>query len=949
MGVLNKLTKEYLVQNKRHTIITIIGIIISISMITAVTMLALSGKKFISDRIKDQTGDAELFISKLDKDKIDFLEKQNLFEKHSYYREEKNFGVLTEKILEEEKKNKGIDETRKILNKKVSFVELGKNISELGFKTIKGKYPEKENEVLISKTLLNIYSNKIKIGDEISVENESEIKKLTDSNLKSDLSKYKKYKVVGIIEDNSISMYGVFKYSKNEIPENANNFIASFNLICKQRATALVEELKDNYNSEGKKDSSISGSEIRLRSETLLPYDVTTKTPIIKAFLIFQFILYTVIALATMLMIYNSFAISISERRRQYGILISVGASPRQIRKMVLFEAFVMSIFGIILGVIVGILGTFVTIQILNYYMKGMTLPGVFAKEPTFTFIIDVLSIIVSIVIGSIIIYISMLIPARKASKTSPIDSIKCIGEVQSNKKIRTSKILKRILGIEFDLANKALKRSKKKYRITIISLTCSIVLYLIISNSGAFTITAGENSLPDLASFRDTSLINNIEIRNPKQNKTLKEYGDKFLEVEEKYKKDFKGTVYLLKSNYYSPIEKMNLSKNVEKKLNNVRDKANIQEEDLKYNIIAGSGEIFDRFLKENGVNELKKGEVLIVKGYARKSLGKLYSFKAYNNVKKVPLYVDRISKETYMQKYMTKDSKKDENKKFKREGTYLTDLKVKKAIDNFNFPYLKDSFCDVLLLTTPETFDDILKLEKSKTNEINKKAKGVINKYVKTNETSKEDKSDLYLNYIDNNIVISNLYKTTAENITKIEEDFESRITKKSETGEYGLINKEEKINETVMNMGVFFKIISSVTGIVKTLVYGFIILIVLLSVSNVINTISTNIILRRREFANLVSMGMTPKQMRKMFNYESILYGIKSAFYGILISYGILKLSEKAFSNAGQLEISLSLKSILVVLISIFIIMFVTMTIMRKFIEKQNLIDIIKKETI
>ena len=85
-----------------------------------------------------------------------------------------------------------------------------------------------------------------------------------------------------------------------------------------------------------------------------------------------------------------------------------------------------------------------------------------------------------------------------------------------------------------------------------------------------------------------------------------------------------------------------------------------------------------------------------------------------------------------------------------------------------------------------------------------------------------------------------------------------------------------------------------------LISVLTYGFIVLITLISIANIFNTISTSISLRKREFAMLKSVGMTPKGFNKMINYESIFYGIKSLLYGLPISIGATYLIYKALKT-------------------------------------------------
>ena len=134
-----------------------------------------------------------------------------------------------------------------------------------------------------------------------------------------------------------------------------------------------------------------------------------------------------------------------------------------------------------------------------------------------------------------------------------------------------------------------------------------------------------------------------------------------------------------------------------------------------------------------------------------------------------------------------------------------------------------------------------------------------------------------------------------------------------------------------------------------IVKVFAYGFIVLISLIAAANVFNTITTNINLRRREFAMLKSVGMTQKGMRKMLNYECILYGSKALIYGIPASAVITYLIYGAINKAIDTPFTMPWKAVGVAVLSVFLVVFVTMMYSMGKIKKDNTIDALKNENL
>ena len=134
-----------------------------------------------------------------------------------------------------------------------------------------------------------------------------------------------------------------------------------------------------------------------------------------------------------------------------------------------------------------------------------------------------------------------------------------------------------------------------------------------------------------------------------------------------------------------------------------------------------------------------------------------------------------------------------------------------------------------------------------------------------------------------------------------------------------------------------------------IISIFLYGFIAVISVIGITNIFNTITTNMALRNREFAILKSIGMTNKEFRSMINYESFIYGLKALLFGtpvgILLSYLIYNITGIIYSTDYYLPIN----AIIISIIFVFVIIFITMQYSARKTKNQNIIETIRKENI
>lgn len=1001
MGFFKDITVKYLKKNKERTIATIIGLMIGVAMILTVSMLAESSKLVISDVERIGSGSAEAVFKKVDKEKYDRLKENKKFAEVAPYLRIGSANIALEG---------GID-TNKPQEARIYYVDINaiKKAKDIYFSKLKNKdYDIKEGDVFISNNLVNNISQKKDIEEKIIKVRKVENREGLREDIPGEIDKIDKLTITNKFEDNSIDASSIFivkDFKKENIIDRAKTLGFCVTLKNKRAALKTLKQIALDNNMIKDEKESING-DIYYNNMLLLPYDVTSNNAINKSLFVVQVFLFAVIGVATILVIYNSFTISIAERRKDYGMLISIGASKKQIRKLVIIEVMIMATLGLLLGFTIGFLGIKLLYFVLNILIEKLidlqASQGIASNiSLQLKMVFNMSVILTTIVVTYIITYLGILRPARKAAKTSPIESIKGIDEVIYKKRnVKTSKLSKKILGIEGDLANKSLKRSRGRYRITIVSLTVSIVLFLIVQNTLTIGNVEVDNISPDM--FKDADYIvggyigenvnkmiqGNENISKEEVKKEIVKQGNsladndtrKDLNILNLFEND--NTVYLKYDNfnvknkeqkeYIDGIkeEKAKVVDNTDFETEKERKRAKEQEEkekkDLestfKTKIIGAEGKLLDEYLKKNGIAELKKGEAIVVGNFVKRTGENYYSTKILDD----KIKEDNLTLYSGFDRVVKEESNKEEtnngsNGKIVKEKDEFSKLKIKKIVYDQEFPKVKNtSFEDRLgaIIVNKETFFDIyndLETKKKENNEKYKEELANVHKNdilesAKENNYSGEEVEELLKTagheYDISSINVNKLYSYKGLSREEKQKADKELIELAERFAKEGRENNKISMYVSNDNIAAVFGAIRAVTTIIKILIYGFITLIILISISNVFNTISTNIILRQREFANLKSIGMTKKQMRKMLDFESILYGSKVIIYGILVSYLLMKLLKYMLRANATVDVSISLKSIIYVVIGVLVIIFTTMRYARSKIDDMNIIDVIKK---
>ena len=177
------------------------------------------------------------------------------------------------------------------------------------------------------------------------------------------------------------------------------------------------------------------------------------------------------------IVIHNSFAVSMNARIHQFGIFSSIGATPKQIRSCLLQEAAALCVLPVLIGNLLGILISMGLI----YMMNGLLGNGVAGRHEA-VFGYHPLVLVVTLLLTVVTIWISAWMPARKLSKLTPLEAIKNTGELQLKRK-KKSLLLTGIFGMEGELAGNALKAQRRALRTASLSLIFSFLAFTIMQS----------------------------------------------------------------------------------------------------------------------------------------------------------------------------------------------------------------------------------------------------------------------------------------------------------------------------------------------------------------------------------------------------------------------------------------------------------------------------------
>ena len=858
MNIIQKVTIRHLKENKRRSLVTIIGVIISVAMITAVTTLGYSF--------------------------LDLMIRQHIAKNGEWHVQYKDVSTEQIKAIDQDIETKtmilssdGYAALEKSKNESKPYLFF-KNYNSVGMKqfpinVVDGRLPRNENEIAISEAVNKNAKVDYKIGDQLTVDIGERVNTVTEKELTQNdtlqrdedaiieelhVNETKTVTIVGTVERPSWEPtwspgYTVIGYTD----------LAILSKTDKVDALVVVRDINRSLFKHAKSLASEQGIKtFQFNSDLLRYYGVTNNDQLRKTLYSLLAIIMSVILIGSVALIYNAFSISVSERTRHLGMLSSVGATKKQKRNSVFFEGSVIGAISIPIGILAGLGGIGITFTFINTIIENAL--GVSEK---LNLVVTLSSILIACGISILTIFISTFVPAQRASRVSAIDAIRQAGDIKLTRKtVKTTKLVRKIFGLEAEIGLKNVKRNKKKYLATVFSLVISIVLFL--------SVTFFTDNLKKSLTMSQNDLKFDIQIFST--------------QVEKEDLTD------------YTKLDHVTKSTIIEEALLEARIKPEEVPAQLKDRLQAVDGK-YPFYVQLHGLDQ-KSFEVYAEQvGVDAKEFTKLETPRAI--VIDQVTYEDGVTGKFIETKTITSEVGEKIDLLMMPMGDMENEQPEPELVGSVQIGALTHhmpmgvdaaSIGGVTLIVPQATMDSLLA------------------------NTDIEVTPYVYLNSSD-----------PMATQTAIEDRKDSNIHV------YNVYQQRQQEEQMIMLMSIF--------------TYGFITLISLISIANIFNTISTSISLRKREFAMLRSVGMTPKGFNKMIQYESIFYGVNALLYGlpisILVMFGIHRSTNYTFEYGFELP----WLSILFVIILIFLIVGSAMLYSISKIKNENIIESLKQENI
>lgn len=475
MSILNDLTIKNLKLNKKRTIVTIVGIILSTALMVGIGLLFSSFQDYMIRETISYNGKYEAEYGDVSLDKLNSIDKKDF----SYFYQ-KAIGFSKFDSANEYKPYIYISSVDKEYFKELHLIS--------------GRFAENDSELVISNHINTNGGASYKIGDIITLKYGERV--IEGVNTLANNEYYeeetlnivgeKTYTIVGIVErsnfeDYSASGYSTFTLDMNDKEGTVNVFVMFNN---KKKIIKQSEDLAKKLGY----DNAIS-----YNSTLLALYGESTYGNIMKSMITMIIIMLSLVSIGCIVVIYNSFAISVMERKKEFGLLSSIGATKKQLSYTIFFEALIEGTIGIILGIGGAYIGIGTVILIINNLIGDILVLKL-------NLVTNIMFIIIPVIFMILVIFISALVPSRRAAKVSPIEAIRQNDDIKINKKkIKTGKLVNKLFGIEGEIALKNIKRNKKKYRVTIVSLFISIVLFISFSSYMNYTIDTASSVMGEV------------------------------------------------------------------------------------------------------------------------------------------------------------------------------------------------------------------------------------------------------------------------------------------------------------------------------------------------------------------------------------------------------------------------------------------------------------------
>lgn len=886
MQILNKLTIRNLKLNKRRTIVTIIGIVLATALLTAVATMAVSLKESVTLRSKKVDGDFHLLLYDMtDKEKESVINNRQV---ESYYEtHEVGYAVLDGCVND---------------SKPYVYIEAldSDTFEKAEINVTSGRLPENDSEIVISSHIKTNGGVKYNIGDEITFDIGDRTyngKKLYQNDTyredeQLEAKQTKTYKIVGICdrlpygeEPRTAPGYSVITLAnKADTSLNKSDIYLRFNKkVLKDRYDLTADilgvdkTLFNKLNSGKLEDKEIQTLKSQLDkahsyyiNNSLIKYEAFYDSSVAFVYNMAAVVM-VIIIITSAVCISNSFAISINQKTKQYGMLASIGATPRQIRKNVFFEAAFMGVIGVVAGISGGLLVSYVLVMLSNKMLIG-------TFEMSIVYAPSLSGVLLSIVLAIVTIVLSALVPAIRASRMSPIMAINHSEDIKiKSKSLKTPKLIGKVWGEGGVLAYKNMKRNKRKYRVITISIALSVSTFIALYGFMSLLTESANRYANDKIDLR--------VYMSSYKSMSVDETNKKVSNIVNRIKNETNITDFTFARGFYGVLKDEPKYSNDYKEVNKYEARSS-ENNGYYISVISLGNDEYEKYIKKLGISKetAQSGAILVDNTYQYINNG--------NEVKYFNIYDGYKAGDVLTYRIDTSGSDKSTDNNESSDDTTFYDIKIVALSNERPFGY-GNAYTSYGYLIV----------------------------------------SDDYMNKIDTKNIESALLNINCDDPDKAQDI---------------LVNEFDIEQNNIVNAAQERRNDENLILIIKIFLYGFIVVVSLIGITNIFNTVTTGMELRGKEFAMLQSIGMTKKEFDKMIRLESVFYGSKALIIGV-VSGTILSYVIYISAGESQLKYTLPLLAIVMSVIVVIILLLGIMKYSIAQIRKQNIIETIRNENI
>ena len=584
-----------------------------------------------------------------------------------------------------------------------------------------------------------------------------------------------------------------------------------------------------------------------------------------RSFFVMMAVALAIVIATSVILIFNSIGMSLTERMRYLGMLASVGATARQKKSSIYFEGIILGIIGIPLGLLFGYVGTKITLAFLgSKILEADILVGAEGMRGSIPVVCEPSVIAVIVFFAAVTILISTFVPAIRAAKVMPIDALRQSNVIKVKaKSLRVNPLVRKIFGYEGELAYKNIKRNGVKGKVIIATIAVSVILFL--------TINFFCNAI---------ARANQYEVDVPYQivaSCSLSECDRLRSEIEELESVDDVYSASMIEFLFRKAPESQEELANTD-----IADPKFLMHgfSDLKLNgmdVVIADDDDFDRILTDNG-----------------------------------------LDKDTYYGDTL--------------KGVLLNDyFREKKPSEIFN----------------DEIVGQVLHYDKVQGNPPAIEIAALV-KYDENNKIFDMTPKTSIAVYVPASMYYEKAKEVLSEDMLTMDLGVETSNPGEVHERIYSLLEAGGYHSYYCADLTGVLKAMDTITLMLKTAMYGFTILLTLIAIANIVNTISTGVLLRRKEFAMYKSVGLDNAGFKKMIRLETLLYGIKALIWGLSISLLLSYIMYMTFdSNLFTFNPDWLMYGI--TMIAVFGILGISMALSINKIKDDNIIEALKEDAV